>query len=486
MEKLKSVENPAIAFGTDGWRGLLGTELNPKNIERVAQAFAIYITQNGTSRKVAIGYDGRTQSDTFASTFAEVLSGNGITVLLSDGIIPTPVVSYTCRSEQCDAGVMITASHNPPEYNGLKFKSAQGSPFLTEETAKVESLLDKQPTQKSSSNISKINMLSPYLEHIEQLIDFDAIRQAGLCVAIDSMAGAGMGILEKILLKHGIDAKTTYGQATPNFSGRLAEPIEKNLKPLALLLEQFNFSLGVATDGDADRLGVLTNSGKWMNIQECILYLAAYYANNRKVEGPIVKTASVSSKLNQIININKNEIIDVPVGFKYVAEAMMHHQAAFGAEESGGFGFKEHIPDRDGIFSALIFLEMMAKAGYNSLDKFLLSKRKKHGDIHYERTDISNNDPQRHQVLPKLLAEPPKKIDIFNVVDITAFRNSRNIVNGIKIHLDGIARWLLIRVSETEPIIRIYAEADTPSEVKSLLAAGSLTVMTGLDLSPRA
>lgn len=468
----KSVEKPAIVFGTDGWRGLLGTEVNMDNIQRVAQAFATYITQNGKTLKVVIGYDGRTQSDAFASKFAEVISGNGIEVLLSDAIIPTPVVSFTCRSANCDAGVMITASHNPPEYNGLKFKTAQGSPFATEETAKVESLIDTQPIQRSTRGISKINLLAPYLDHIENLIDFDAIRQAGLCVAIDSMAGAGMSILEKALLKHGIDAKTIYGQATPNFSGRLAEPIEKNLKPLKLLLKQFNFSAGVATDGDADRLGVLTGSGKWMNIQECILYLSAYYINSRKVKGPIVKTASVTSKLNQLLNINENEIIDVPVGFKYVAEAMMQHQAAFGAEESGGFGFREHIPDRDGIFSALVFLEMMAKEGFNSLDEFLKAKRSAHGSIHYARTDINNDDPQRHQVLPKLLTEPPRQVDVFKIVDITIFKNSRGLINGVKFHLEGVTRWLLIRVSETEPIIRIYAEAETPGEVKSLLAAG--------------
>lgn len=472
MENNKSDEIQTIHFGTDGWRGLLGNELNKKNIERVAQAFATYITQNGKTLKVAIGYDGRTQSNTFASAFAEVMSGNGIKVLLSDAIIPTPVVSFTCRSENCDAGVMITASHNPPKYNGLKFKTTQGSPFATEETAKIESLTDTQPIRKSTTNISKVNLLAPYLGHIENLIDFDAIRQAGISVAIDSMAGAGMSILENILFKHRIDAKTTYGQATPNFSGRLAEPIEKNLKPLKRLLKQFNFSVGVATDGDADRLGVLTGSGKWMNIQECILYLSAYYINNRQVKGPLVKTASVSGKLNLLLNVNKNDIIDVPVGFKYVAEAMMQHQAAFGAEESGGFGFREHIPDRDGIFSALIFLEMMAKEGFSSLDEFLTSKRKKHGDIHYERTDINNNDPQRHQVLPKLLAETPKQVDIFNVVDISTFKNSRGLINGVKLHLEGVTRWLLIRVSETEPIIRIYAEGETSNEVKSLLASG--------------
>ncbi len=472
MENNKSVEKHKITFGTDGWRGLLGSALTQENIERVAQAFGTYINQRGKTKKVAIGYDGRAQSDSFATAFAEVLSGNGIDVLLSNTIIPTPVVAFTCRSEQCDAGVMITASHNPPSYNGLKFKTSFGSPFATEETAKVEALLDKGKVIRSAKHITITDMMLPYLAHIETLIDFRAIHQSGLCVAIDSMAGAGMEILESLLFKHGINAKTIYSQATPNFSGRLAEPIEANLVPLAQLLKQYNFSLGVATDGDADRLGVMTDSGQWVNIQECIMYMAHYCITGRRATGPIVKTASVTEKLGSIKEISKHTILDVPVGFKYVAEAMMKHRAAFGAEESGGFGFKEHIPDRDGIFSALIFLEMMAKEGFNSLDQFLISKRRQHGDIHYERTDISNNDPQRHQVLPKLFSEPPKQIDAFKVVDIMTFKNSRSLINGMKFKLEGITRWLLVRVSETEPIIRIYAEAETPSEVKSLLAAG--------------
>lgn len=472
MDNKKSVEKPAIVFGTDGWRGLLGKEVTPENIERIAQAFSTYIIQTGKNKRVAIGYDGRTQSDAFAGAFAKVLSGNGINVLLSNAITPTPVVSFTCVSEQCDAGVVITASHNPPNYNGLKFKTMYGSPFSTEETAKVEALLDKTRVIKSDEHIAIKDMLPPYLTHIESLIDFNAIRKAGLCVAIDSMAGAGRDILETMLFKHGIDAKTIYSEATPNFSGRLAEPIEANLLPLAQLLKQYNFSLGVATDGDADRLGVMTDSGQWMNIQECIMYMAHYCITVRKTTGPIVKTASVTGKLEKIKDITSQGILDVPVGFKYVAEAMMKHRAAFGAEESGGFSFREHIPDRDGIFSALVFLEMMAKDGFNSLDRFMSSKRSAFGDIHYARTDINNDDPQRHQVLTKLLKEPPKQIDQFEVSDIKTFTNSRGHINGMKLHLEGTPRWLLIRVSETEPIIRIYAEAETPSEVKNLLEAG--------------
>ncbi|MFO7873373.1 MAG: phosphoglucomutase [Bacteroidales bacterium] len=467
-----ALEKTNITFGTDGWRGLLGDELNSANIERVAQAFSHYIIQKGYRNRVAIGFDGRAKSGLFANIFAEALCGNGINALLSDRIIPTPVISYTCRSANCDAGVMITASHNPPEYNGLKFKTAAGSPFPTEETATVEGLLDGQAPPKSIKTIERIDMMLPYIRHIESLIDFAAIRDAGLKVAIDSMGGAGNRILEDMLVNHEIVAGTIYSDAQPDFSGRLAEPIEANLEPLSLFLQQGDYSLGVATDGDADRLGVMTDKGKWMNIQECIWYLSHYYLNERKVTGPLVKTASVSDKLRLISKDHDVEVIDVPVGFKYVAETMMEKDAAFGAEESGGFGFKDHIPDRDGIFSALIFLEMMAKAGYDKLEDFIRHKRRQYGSIYYERTDIHNNNPGRYQVLPHLADTTPLYVDVFPVSSITPFTNSRGRVNGLKFHLQGNPRWLLIRVSETEPIIRFYAEGENPDEVKRLLKAG--------------
>ncbi len=461
-----------IIFGTDGWRGLLGEEVNLASVQRVAQAFASYMHLHGKTKKVAIGYDGREQSADFANAFAEVLSGNNIRVLLSEGIAPTPVVSYICLAAPCDAGVMVTASHNPAAYNGLKFKSYPGRPFFTEETARVEALLDKHEVTRSTSNITRTNMILPYLAHMEKRINFSAIREAGISVVIDSMSGAGGRILERILRKHQIAAKTIYGDPLADFSGRLAEPIEANLQPLAEILRQGHFSVGLATDGDADRLGVMTNAGNWMNIQECILYLADYYLNERKVAGPIIKTASVSDKLSNLSDRKPSAAVDVPVGFKYIAEAMLEKNAAFGAEESGGFGFKEHIPDRDGIFSALLFLEMMGSAGANGLESFIREKRLQHGHIHYARTDVRNNDPARHEALSRMTKAPPKRVGHVDVVQMQSYTNSRGLINGMKLKLQGNPRWLLVRVSETEPVIRFYAEGESADEVGDLLRAG--------------
>ena len=457
-------------YGTDGWRGLLDEELNDLNIQRVAQAFADYMRLKSKYNQVVIGYDNRRNSCVFARLFAEVLRGNRIDVLLSDRIVPTPVVSFTCVQSMCDAGVMITASHNPPQYNGLKFKAAKGSPFATEETARVESLIDKSDVKFAEEKIEVTDLTKSYLAHLEKLIDFESIKSADLKVAIDSMGGAGGTMLEDILKKHGIDSKTIYGAPSADFYGRLAEPVERNLQPLSELLKNGNFSLGLATDGDADRLGVMTNCGQWMNVQETILYLAQYYKGQRGMDGPLVKTASVTDRMLQLFP--DEEVTDVQVGFKYVAEAMLEKQAAFGAEESGGFGFKEHLPERDGIFSGLVFLEMMAKSGYKKLDDFIASKRRELGEIYYSRIDLENNNPGRFDVLPALVKDTPKKLGEFRVVSAESYKSSRGLINGLKFRLEGNPRWLLLRISETEPIVRIYAEGESDNEVQTLLNIG--------------
>ncbi len=461
-----------IKFGTDGWRGLLGEELNTTNICRVAQAFADYIIKKGKNKKVTIGYDGRIRSNAFAREFAEVLYGNKIEVMLSDQIIPTPVVSFSCIYDKCDAGVMITASHNTPDYNGIKFKTDIGSPFPTEETAIIESLIDKNPVQKLSHNINKANLLYNYLKHIEKIIDFQSIRDAGFFIAIDSMAGAGRTILEDILVSNGITAKTIYCQATPNFSGRIPEPISKNLKPLEDFLRTMSFSIGLATDGDADRIGILTESGKWLNIQECILWLAEYYINKKNTHNTIIKSASVTNTVSNIKSKKKINIIDVPVGFKYIAEAMIDNNAAFGAEESGGFGFQEHMPDRDGIFSALMFLEMLSKSGHNKLESFCSQKHSEYGRIFYDRVDMIYEHKDRNKILPALSTTPPDAVAGFRINQTTKYTNSRGRVNGLKLICETNTRWLLIRVSETEPVVRIYAEGECSNEVVELLTAG--------------
>lgn len=461
-----------IFFGTDGWRGLIDKEVNEQSIEIVAQAFADYLNNNHQSASAAIGFDGRKKSELFAKIFAEVLSGNNVKVFLSDRIIPTPALSFIVKYKSLSAGVMITASHNPPEYNGVKFKASYGGPFLTEETAKVEQLLNKNSIKRNNELITKENFLIDYFNQLEKLVDFELIRRSRLKILIDSMSGAGTDLIERILLAHNIPAKSIYSVPDENFSGRLAEPIEKNLKPLSDELKANDYSIGLATDGDADRCGVMLDDGSWLSAQETILLLADFCINKKKFRGSIVKTSSVIDKLKTYFESNQRKVIDVQVGFKYITEVMIKQTVAFGCEESGGFGYGIHIPERDGILSSLFMIEMLADSGFNKLSEYVNHKRKTFGDLFYDRVDLKYDNPDRNELLPQLYKKYIDKLGDYKVVFVKPFYSSRNIVNGLKYFLEGNNRWLLIRSSETEPIVRIYAEGQSKEEVKEFLEFG--------------
>ena len=286
------------------------------------------------------------------------------------------------------------------------------------------------------------------------------------------MGGAGADYLERILLAHNIRAKTIHYPPDENFYNRLAEPIEKNLEPLRNELIQNDFSIGLATDGDADRLGVMLDNGDWLSAQETILLLTDFIVNAKKLKGHIVKTASVTDKLKTLFQTDVRKVIDVQVGFKYITEEMIKSQVAFGCEESGGFGYGIHIPERDGIFSALLMIEMLANSGYQKLSEYVNHKRKEFGKIYYSRIDLVYEKEDRINKLPELFKRNLQKIDKFDVKEVKTFLSSRGILNGIKFICYGESRWLLLRSSETEPIIRIYAEGQSESEVKDLLEFG--------------
>lgn len=461
-----------IFFGTDGWRGLIDKEVNEHTIEIVAQAFADYLNNNHQNASAAIGFDGRKKSELFAKIFAEVLSGNNINVFLSDRIIPTPTLSFIVKHKSLSAGVMITASHNPPDYNGVKFKASYGGPFLTEETVKVEQLLNKNSIKRNNNLITKENFLIDYFNQLEKLVDFELIRRSRLNILIDSMNGAGTDLIERILLAHNISAKSIYAAPHENFSGRLPEPIEKNLKPLSDELKSNDYSLGLATDGDADRCGVMLDDGSWLSAQETILVLADYCINKKKFHGCVVKTSSVTDKVKTLFESNQRKVIDVQVGFKYITEVIIKQTVAFGCEESGGFGYGIHIPERDGILSSLFIIEMLADSGFNKLSEYINHKRKIFGELFYDRIDLKYYKPDRNELLSKLYKKYIDKFGDCKVVFVKPFYSSRNIINGLKYFLEGNNRWLLIRSSETESIVRIYAEGQSKEEVKQFLELG--------------
>jgi phosphomannomutase len=380
------------------------------------------------------------------------------------------MISYLCSWFNYTAGVMITASHNPPEYNGVKFKANYGGPFMTEETKKVEDMISD--TYFCARISTQSDELWPYHQAIKSQIDFEAIYAADIIPLIDSMAGAGQTFISDYLLDKGIPAETIFGEATSDFSGRAAEPIEKNLKPLAdALKKRSDFCCGFATDGDADRLGVMMENGEWLSAQETILYLTDYVINVRKEKGCIIKTSSVTDKVNLLAS-DEHPLFEVQVGFKYICEQMLKTWAAIACEESGGFGYSLHIPERDGIFSALLFLEMLAKSGHKKLSDFVNEKRVEFGDIYYKRIDHILEGADRVSILPKLYEKKLSTFAGIKILDIEAFNSSRGIINGLKFRLDGTCRWLLLRASETEPLMRVYAEGQSNKEVDLFLKEG--------------
>ncbi|MDO9633595.1 MAG: phosphoglucomutase [Paludibacter sp.] len=461
-----------IFFGTDGWRTYLDSHINEESVAVVAQAFSDYVNLQGANQQIAVAYDTRRNSTLFASIFSEVLSGNGIKVLLSDKLLPTPVLSFTTKFKNCLAGVMITASHNPPAYNGIKFKSSLGGPFSSEETRKIENLLYKSTIRKSNEHVVVIDMMPDYISHIESLIDFNAIRQARIPLLIDSMGGSGTDVLQDILQKHDCSATTIFGEPSESFYGRLAEPIEQNLAPLMAELSRRDFAFGVATDGDADRMGVCLDNGEWLSAQNTILLLVDYLKRVKKESGGIVKTSSVTDKIRSFFETEGVQVHEVQVGFKYIADIMVQEMIAFGGEESGGFGYGMHIPERDGIFSSLLLLEMLAVSRFNKLSAYLADRQTDMGEVYYDRIDAHYSKSDKNNLLPWAFEYKPLQIGTYNIVKTISFLSSRGIVNGLKFVFEGDCRWLLIRSSETEDMIRYYAEGHSDSEVQELLNLG--------------
>ncbi len=470
-----------IIFGTDGWRGLLGSELNDENIMLVAQAFADYLNRFSSptvTRRAAIAFDGRQNSEHFAQLFAKVLSGNDILTHLSNRIIPTPTLSYYVKHMGFDAGVMITASHNPPQYNGVKFKAAYGGPFVTEETLKVEAFLEANPVKQNDVLICSVDMLTVYYQQLESYIDFASIRSAEIRIAIDSMGGAGQTFLQTLLAKHQCNAQTIFEITDEQFFGRAPEPIEQNLCSLMTFLSgNCGYSFGVATDGDADRVGVVLENGKWLSAQYTILLLNDYFVNAKNIQGGLVKTSSVTDKI-KLFESSERKVFDVQVGFKYICELMVDSDIAIGCEESGGYGFKDHIPERDGLLSALLIAEMLAKSGCTKLSEYVERKITEFGEIFYDRIDYKCYRPDRIELLPKLEKAPPDELAGLCIKQILHYHSSRGIINGLKFILEGNCRWLLIRSSETEPLLRFYAEGNSNQEVQSLLQAGIQMINT--------
>lgn len=440
-----------------------------------AQAVAEYLKQSGFAEQgLIIGYDTRFASEDFASAAAEVIAGNGIKVYLCPRATPTPVISFGTLARKAGGAITITASHNPAIWNGFKYKTKDGAGASDEITAEIEKHLSSilatgKVRQMSLAKaleqglVEYFDLAPLYFQQVAKLVDLDELRRARLKVIVDSMYGAAIGYLKTLLSGDAIEVVEINGERNPLFPGIRPEPIAPNLAKLSATIKEQQANVGLATDGDADRLGVVDEEGRFLTTQEVFALLCLYLLEVRGERGAIVKTVTTTSMLYRLGEIFNVPIRETPVGFKYIAPIMMTENVLIGGEESGGFGFRNHAPERDGILSALYFLDLMVKTGKNpsQLINYLYSKL---GQYHFDREDIAFPESERQRVIERLKQSPPEDIDGVKVVQFDTTDGFRFIL--------ADNTWLLIRFSGTEPLLRIYAESNTSARVKRLLGRG--------------
>lgn len=460
-----------IKFGTDGWRAIIAEDFTFGNIKIVSQAIADYLKENKKTKtkKVVIGYDRRFLSKEFAQTVGCVLAGNKIKVTLSDRDVPTPAVSFHCRNKGYDLGVMITASHNPAKFNGLKIKTPEGGSADKSLTGKVESLLgSSRPRYIDISVAKKKNMLvlkdltEDYIAFLRKFIDIKRIKKLKLKVLIDVMYGSGDNFAEKILGRSNIKIDYLHNEFNPSFGGTRPEPIVSSLGEIIAKMKKGNYDLGIVFDGDADRIAMIDSRGNYINAQVILPLLAIHMAKNRKVKGAIAKTVVGSNVIDKVALSLGIPCYETPVGFKYISNLFENNLICIGGEEAGGIGFKGYIPERDGTAAFLLLLEMIVHEG-KKFDALLANFYKQYGRYYYSRISIPVKRIRKSLSAMKLPTSLfGKKIERINTLD------------GIKL----IAKdcWLMFRKSGTEPIIRVYAESKSRKEAENLVVLGKKKV----------
>jgi len=461
-------EMDKIVFGTDGWRAIIAGDFSFKNLQRIAQAYADYLNASGKADKgVAVSFDTRFMSGRFATAFAEVLASNRVHTILSTLFTPTPVLSFTVKKRNLAGGIMITASHNPYYYNGIKFKDAYGGPALPEMTRSIEEHLDETEPRHDPPLVRKYllkdDFIPDYSSFLDSYINMPTMSGYPGRVIINPMGGAACGIFEAILNRTGCAFSTINGRPDPYFNNRHPEPVLNNLEDLVTAVRDSDASLGFATDGDADRFGVIDRHGQFVELHDLIPMLARHLIESRGWKGGIVRTTSMADTIDRLAAKYSLPVHEVPVGFKNVTELMIAKDILIGGEESGGFGFKGYIPERDGILSALLTLEMLA-AGNQGIDERVQALRSEFGPFAYGRMDQYHERKVLDSNMDMIRRKPPDKIGHFKV-------HRFNIVDGIKFYFDDRS-WMLVRVSQTEPLVRIYVGSTNRQSVNLLLKDG--------------
>lgn len=468
-----------IRFGTDGWRAVIAETFTFENVRLVSQAVASYLldtAQPGANLEVVIGFDTRFLSDRFAAEVARVMAGNGITAHLARADAPTPAISYNIVHKKAAGGVMITASHNPPRYNGYKVKAAYGGSAPKQQTRAIAqklyavhesfgaNIMDFKLAEEKGL-IRKFDPAWPYYEHLTtHLINMDIISNGELKVVVDSMYGAGRGVFREILSRTRTRVHELHSELNPGFGGIHPEPLGKNLKELISTVQSENANLGLATDGDADRIGAVDERGNFVDPHTIMALAVRYLVEKRKMSGAIAKTISSTLMLNRLAKKYNLPLHETPVGFDDIAELMVNSDVLLGGEESGGISIKGHIPEGDGILMGLLLLEIVAEAGV-PLTELIADLQRNFGPTVYQRHDLHLKNPiSKEEMVKRLVDLAPETMAGERVVKVDSY-------DGVKYHLADDS-WLLIRPSGTEPLLRVYAEAGSEAAVKALLQQG--------------
>ena len=458
-----------IKFGTDGWRAIIAEEFTVDNVARVSVAVAQWVKKNFPDNpSIVVGHDCRFAGELFADTCTKVFVSNGIRVHLAKGFVSTPMVSLGAAQLKASMGVILTASHNPPSYNGYKLKGHYGGPLIPEHVQEIEDIIPAAHGLKladidlkeaeANGLISIVDLEGMYVKHVEKNFDLDAIRKSGLKLGYDAMYGAGQNVIPRILP----EAVLLHCVNDPSFKGQAPEPIHKNLIEFSELIKKSDIQCGLATDGDADRIGLYNSKGEFVDSHHIILLLIHYLVKYKKFTGKVVVAVSTTPKVEKMCKHYGLEYQVVKIGFKWICGIMISEDVLLGGEESGGIAIKGHIPERDGIWMGLTIWEFMAKSG-KTLEELIQEVYAIVGPFSYDRSDLHISESLKQEVLKNCTDGKYKK---FGDLDVRRLET----IDGWKYHFDN-DQWLMIRASGTEPVLRTYAESSSLENARKILAA---------------
>ncbi|MEP6644005.1 MAG: phosphoglucomutase/phosphomannomutase family protein [Acidobacteriaceae bacterium] len=462
-------ETKEIKFGTDGWRGIIADDFTFENVRRVGGAIAAYVLKHEDPiRGVVVGYDTRFASQRLARVVAEVLAGAGIPVKLASDYSPTPAISYAVKSGGAAGGVVITSSHNPWNWNGVKFKGKFGgsaTPAIMK-IIETEVRTGAMPGGKTAA-IEEVDIKQAHIDAICKFVDLDLIAKANFKFAVDAMYGSGRGILSQIFTEHGIQHVAIREELNPLFPGINPEPIEPHIALLQETVVKEKCHAGFATDGDADRIGAVAEDGSFVDSHKIFSVLLQWLLERKKWPGEVVRAFNTTRMLDRIAAKYGRKLNECPIGFKYIADLMMEREIVIGGEESGGIGYSRYLPERDGVLNALLLANVMAEEG-KPLGQLVADLQREYGPHYYGRRDLHIAEDVKQSAIQRARAADTMKLGSHSVI-------KKESLDGIKFFLNastngnGAEPWVLFRASGTEPLLRVYAEASSPELVSEIL-----------------